>query len=324
VMKLKGKAVKRLPSRSLRVRRITSGRSAARQAGWQPTGLDPVVAAAGDIACDPASPNFNGGVGFPGICRQKLTSDLLLRLDLASILIMGDLQYETGKLAAFNASFHPSWGRLKPLIRPVPGNHEYGDPGATGYFDYFNGAGQQSGPAGNRGQGYYSFDVGSWHVVALNSECAGAGGCEPDSPQLRWLRADLAAHPTSCTLAYFHGPRFTSGRYGDKSGDVRAFWDTLYASGADLVLSGHEHFYERFAPQTPSGAPDPVRGIRQITAGMGGRSRHGFLSIAPNSEVRDNSTIGILQMTLRAGGYDWKLVRAPSGSTADSGSGNCH
>jgi hypothetical protein len=324
VMKLKGKAVSRLPSRSLRVRRITSGRSAARQPGWQPAGLDPVVAAAGDIACDPASPSFNAGVGFPGLCRQKLTSDLLLRLDLASILIPGDLQYETGKLTAFNASFHPTWGRLKPLIRPAPGNHEFYDPGAAGYFDYFNGVGQHTGPAGPRPQGYYSFDVGSWHVVALNSECREIDGCGPDSPQVRWLKTDLAAHRNTCTLAFFHGPRFTSGRYGDHSEDVRPFWDALYAAGADVVLSGHEHFYERFAPQTPSGAPDPARGIRQFTAGMGGKSRHGFVTIAPNSEVRDNVTIGIVQMTLRASSYDWKLVRAPTGSTADSGTGNCH
>ncbi len=324
VMKLKGDAVRSLPSRSLRVRRITSGRSAARQAGWQHTGLDPVVAAAGDIACDPASPNFNGGAGLPGVCRQKLTSDLLLRMDLTGILIPGDLQYETGKLEAFAQSFAPTWGRLKPLIRPVPGNHEYGDPGAAGYFDYFNGPGRQSGPAGNRGQGFYSFDIGSWHVIALNSECEQAGGCSPGSPQLRWLRADLAAHPVPCTLAFFHGPRFTSGRYGEQSEKVRPFWDALYAAGADLVLSGHEHFYERFGPQTPDGGADAARGLRQLTVGMGGKSRHGFITAAANSEVRDNLTVGVLELTLREGTYDWKLVGAPSGNVADAGTGACH
>jgi dipeptidyl aminopeptidase/acylaminoacyl peptidase len=311
LMKTKGKAVTRLPSRSLRVRRITSGRSAARQAGWQPTGLDPVGAAAGDIACDPSHPSYNGGIGVPGVCRQKLTSDLLLRPDLAGILVPGDIQYENGKLTAFQQVFHPTWGRLKSLIRPVPGNHEYGDPGAAGYFDYFNGPGRQNGPAGDRGQGYYSFNVGSWHVVALNSECRQVGGCGADSPQVRWLRADLAANPTPCTLAFFHGPRFTSGRYGNESEDVRPFWDALYAAGADLVLSGHEHFYERFAPQTPDGAPDPQRGLRQLTVGMGGRSRHGFVTVAANSELRDNRTIGVLELTLREASFDWKLVRLP-------------
>ena len=324
LMKVKGKAVRTLPSRSRRVRRITSARSAARQPAWQPTGLDPVVAAAGDIACDPASPNFNAGAGFPGVCRQKLTSDLLLRMDLAGILVPGDLQYETGKLAAFAQSFHPTWGRLRPLIRPVPGNHEYGDPGAGGYFDYFNGPGRQNGQAGSRGAGYYSFDIGTWHVIALNSECEQVGGCQANSPQVRWLRADLAAHPATCTLAFFHGPRFTSGRYGDQSERVRPFWDALYEAGADLVLSGHEHFYERFGPQTPTGVADTARGLRQLTVGMGGKSRHGFVTVAANSEVRDNRTLGVLELALREGTYDWRLVRAPTGSTADAGTGACH
>ena len=325
LMKVKGKAVRLLPSRrNLRVRSITSARSAARQPAWQPTGLDPVVAAAGDIACDHASPNFNAGVGFPGVCRQKVTSDLLLRTDLAGILIPGDTQYENGKLAAFLGSFHPTWGRLKPLIRPVPGNHEYGDPGAAGYFDYFNGPGRQSGQAGARGAGYYSFDVGTWHVIALNSECEQVGGCAPDSPQVRWLQADLAANPATCTLAFFHGPRFTSGRYADQSDRVRPFWDALYTAGADLVLSGHEHFYERFGPQTPSGVADPARGLRQLTVGMGGKGRHGFITAAPNSEVRDNGTIGVLELALREGSYDWRLIRAPTGSSADVGRGTCH
>ena len=324
LMKVKGKPATRLVARSRRVRRLSTGRSAARAPSWQPTGLAPVVAAAGDIACDPASPHFNGGLGLPGLCRQKLTSDLLLRSDLSSILIPGDLQYENGELAAFQASFHPTWGRMKPLIRPVPGNHEYHDRGAAGYFDYFNGPGVSRGQAGDRGSGYYSFDVGSWHVIALNSECEFVGGCGADSPQVRWLRADLAAHPTPCTLAFVHGPRFTSGRYSDQSERVRPFWDALYQANADLVLSGHEHFYERFGPQTPDGVADPARGIRQITVGMGGKSRHGFVSIAPNSERRDNGTIGVAELTLHEGAYDWKLVRAPTGTAADSGSGRCH
>ena len=265
-----------------------------------------------------------GGLGQPGLCRQKLTSDLLMRSDLSSILIPGDLQYEDGKLPAFMASFDPTWGRLKPLIRPVPGNHEYHDPEAAGYFDYFNGPGVASGPAGARGGGYYSFDVGTWHVIALNSECEFAGGCTADSPQVKWLRADLAAHNTVCTLAFFHGPLFTSGIYDDHVEQVRPFWAALYDANADLVLSGHEHFYERFAPQTPDGVGDPVRGIRQLTLGMGGKGRHGFVSVAPNSEVRDNSTVGLAELTLRPGAYDWKLVRAPTGSVADSGSGQCH
>lgn len=322
-MKVKGRAVRSLPSRGVRVRRLTTGRSAARAPSWQPAGLDPVIAAAGDIACDPASPLFNAGVGVPRYCRQKLSSDLLLRSDLARVLIPGDIQYEQGTLEQYRQSFDPSWGRAKELISPVPGNHEYDTPEAAGYFDYFNGIGVRSGPAGSRGEGWYSYDVGSWHVVALNSECARVGGCDPDSPQGRWLREDLAAHPAACTLAYWHGARFTSGRYGDQSERVRPLFDAAYGAGVDVVLSGHEHFYERFGPQDGEGRPDPARGVRQFTVGMGGKGPHGFVTVAPNSEFRTASVIGVLEMTLREGGYDWRLVRAPTSSVFDSGSGTC-
>ncbi len=324
LMKVKGGPIRRLPSRSFRVRRMSTARSSAGVPSWQPAGLDPVIAAAGDIACDPAHPYFNNGVGIPRYCRQKLSSDLLLRADLDRVLIPGDTQYERGTLAQFMASFEPTWGRAKPLISPVPGNHEYLTEDAAGYFDYFNGQGRASGPAGDRDKGYYSFNVGTWHVVAVNSECAQIGGCGPDSPQVRWLRADLAANPRPCTLAYWHGPRFTSGRYADKSENVRALFDAAHTGGVDVVLSGHEHFYERFGPQDGEGRADPVRGVRQFIVGMGGRGPHGFSTVAPNSEFRTASVIGVLEMTLRDAGYDWRLVRAPTSSTFDSGSGACH
>ena len=324
VMKVKGRPVRTLPARSLRVRRMTTARSSAGAPSWRPAGLDPVIAAAGDIACDPASEYFNNGVGVPRLCRQKLSSDLLLRSDLDRVLTPGDLQYEQGTLAQFMGSFHPSWGRAKPLISPVPGNHEYDTPGAAGYFDYFNGPGVATGQAGERGKGYYSFEVGTWHVVALNSECNRIGGCGPDSPQVRWLRADLAANPRPCTLAYWHGPRFTSGRYGDKSEDVRALFDAAHAGGVDVVLSGHEHFYERFGPQDGEGRADPARGVRQITVGMGGKGPHGFDTVQPNSEFRTASVIGVLEMTLGEGSYAWRLVRAPTSRIFDSGASSCH
>jgi hypothetical protein len=244
-------------------------------------------------------------------------------MDLSAILAPGDLQYEDGQLWKFQQSFDPSWGRLKPLIRPVPGNHEYRDPAAPGYFDYFNGPGAQSGPAGERGQGYYSFALGSWHLIALNSECRHIGGCGPDSPQVRWLEADLAANPVACTLVYWHRPHFTSGRFGDEN-DMLPVWNSIYAANADLILNGHDHFYERFAPQAPSGAADPQRGIRQFTVGMGGKSRFGFEGVAPNSEVRINSVFGVLELTLREGGYDWRLRRVRTGGVWDAGSGGCH
>jgi acid phosphatase type 7 len=308
---------------SPRLRTFSSARREARSPQWQPAGLDPVVAAAGDVACDPASPSFGAGLGSGGFCRQHATSDLLLRMDLSAILAAGDLQYEDGQLWKFQQSFDVSWGRFKPLIRPVPGNHEYVVPGAAGYFDYFNGPGGQTGPAGERGRGYYSFELGSWHVIALNSECAEVGGCGVGSSQEQWLRDDLATHPTACTLAFWHQPQFTSGRHSAQ-GSMVAAWTALYEADGDLVVNGHEHFYERFAPQTPAGAPDAARGIRQITVGTGGKSRFRFEAVAPGSEVRENRYHAVLKLTLRAGAYDWELVTAPTGHVADSGTSSCH
>jgi hypothetical protein len=308
---------------------VTRGRSDTRDPDWQPIGADPVVAAAGDIACDPGDPSFAGGLGTPRRCHQSHTSDLLLRSDLASVLVLGDVQYESGTFDAFLQSFHPTWGRVKPLIRPVPGNHEYRTPGAGGYFDYFNGPGQPTGPAGSRDAGWYSFDVGAWHVVALNSQCAEprrsptAAACAPGSPQEQWLRADLAAHPTRCTLAYWHHPLFSSGG-GASSPTMGPIWQALYDAGVDVVLNGHAHFYERFAPQTPAGAPDPVRGIRQFVVGTGGKSHGPFAAVTPNSEVRDRSTFGVLQLTLRAGSYAWAFVPEAGGRFTDAGAGSCH
>jgi len=323
VMKVRGGAIRRLSSRSRRVRRLTSSRSRPRLPSWQPTGLDPVVAAAGDIACDPNNPNFNNGLGVPGTCRQKLTSDLLLRSDLAGIFALGDNQYEDAQLWKFQRSFDPSWGRLKPLIRPVAGNHEYGTPSASGYFDYFNGVGSSGGPAGDRNAGYYSLDVGTWHVIALNSECEHIGGCGAGSPQIRWLATDLATHPAACTVALWHRPHFTSGGHSD-AGDMLPAWSLLYGANADLILNGHDHFYERFAPQTPAGVVDPARGIREFVVGMGGKSRFGLTDPQPNSDFQENGFYGVLQLSLREGGYDWTASAAPTGEKVDAGSESCH
>jgi hypothetical protein len=186
-------------------------------------GGDPVIAAAGDIACDPASDYFNDGLGTSGFCRQRDTSELLLRERLDAALALGDIQYEDGTLAQFIASFDRSWGRLGPLLRPAIGNHEYQDP-AGGYWRYF---GARAGPAG---RGWYSFDLGRWHLVALNSNCGAVGGCGPSSPHGQWLRADLAANPSPYTLAFFHHPLFASSgaRNGPPTGVVRPLWQELY------------------------------------------------------------------------------------------------
>src|SRR5215217_9150098 len=217
---------------------------------------DPVIAAAGDIACDPSDPGYNGGAGTSTRCRQRATSDLLVGAGLAAVLPLGDIQYNSASLANILQVYDPTWGRVKSISRPILGNHESS---GTGYFDYFNGSGVTDGPAGPRGKGYYSFDVGSWHLIALNSNCSRPADttdvvdCSTGSEQEQWLRADLAAHRNTCTLAYWHHPRFSSGHDGDST-FMQALWQDLYDAGVDVALSGHSHNYERFGPQNAAGA----------------------------------------------------------------------
>ena len=287
---------------------------------------DPVIAAAGDISCDPASPSFNGGNGSATACRQKYTSDLMVNAGLAAVLPLGDTQYFCGGYQAYLQSYDLSWGRVKDISRPVVGNHEYltsggtdcnsANQGAAGYFTYFGAA------AGNSGEGYYSYDIGDWHLIALNSNCTDAGGCSAVSPQGKWLAADLAANSRWCTLAYFHIPLFSSG--GRAEQNSRALWQILYDNDVDVILNSHDHIYERFAPQTPDGIADPVRGIRQFVVGSGGSNHTSLATIAANSEVRNTDTFGVLKLTLRFTGYDWQFVPEPGGVFSDSGSAECH
>ena len=274
------------------------------------------IAAAGDIACDPGSSFFNGGQGSGLNCRQMATSDLLVGAGYAAVLVPGDIQYEDATLSKFNASYDPSWGRVKSITKPAPGNHEYQSGNANGYYQYFGAA------AGDPAKGYYSYDLGGWHVVALNSNCSFVGGCGAGSVQEQWLRADLAANPASCTLAYWHHPRFSSGEHGSDS-TYTAFWQALYDANADLVLVGHDHDYERFAPQTASGALDFARGIREFVVGSGGKNVRTFPTVRPNSEARDVTSLGVLELTLGANAYEWRF-RAAVGSFTDSGSASCH
>jgi Ca2+-binding RTX toxin-like protein len=297
--------------------------------GAAPAQADPLIAAAGDIACDTSSDFFNQGIGTPGHCRQLATSDLLLAMQPSAVLTLGDNQYHVGALSDFNGSFDPSWGRVKPIIHPQIGNHEYATAGARGYFDYFNGPGAPSGPAGDRDKGYYSFDLGAWHLVALNAMCdrldpgSAAGGCAAGSPQEAWLRSDLAAHRSSCTLAYWHTPRFNSGFRGN-SPATAPFWDTLYEAGADVVLNGDAHDYERFAPQDPNGNRDDARGIRQFVVGTGGAFFTAWTSVQANSEVRQNETFGVLALTLGAGAFEWQFLSEAGATFTDAGNGRCH
>jgi hypothetical protein len=241
----------------------------------------------------------------------------MLRTKLAGILLLGDDQYENGTLGDFKRSFAPTWGRLGSKLYPAPGNHEYNTAGAKGYFQYF---GAKAGP-GHRG--YYSYDIGSWHLIALNSNCRAIGGCNLTSAQGRWLEADLAAHRTRCTLAYWHHPRFSSGRHGDEK-LADGFWRELYAAGADVVLVGHDHDYERFSPQRPNGRADPVRGIREFVVGTGGRSHDPINRVDANSVVRNDNTFGVLELTLHPDRYEWKFVPSGRATFSDAGAAACH
>jgi hypothetical protein len=270
------------------------------QANTQP---DAVLLAAGDIASCSSS-------------GDEVTARLLDGLP-GTIAALGDLAYQNGTATEFARCFGPSWGRHRERIRPAIGNHEYGSAGAAPYFRYFGAS------AGDPGRGYYSYDLGAWHVVVLNSNC-GLVGCQAGSAQERWLRADLAANPRACTLAYWHHPLFTSGANHPGEVRVRPLFQALSDAGADVVLSGHNHNYERFAPQSPAGRPDPARGIREFVVGTGGGGHYAFGTIQPNSEVRNQNAYGVLRMTLHASSYDWQFVPEPGRSFHDSGTNACH
>jgi hypothetical protein len=278
---------------------------------------DPVVAAAGDIACSPLDPMYNNGQGAHTACRMMATSSLLAGRNLTAVLLLGDTQYLYGELAAYEASYDASWGRYKDISSPALGNHEYLTPGAAGYFAYFGIR------AGDAAKGYYSFDLGSWHIVALNTQCEQVGGCGAGSAEDVWLRADLAAHTGTCTLAFGHIPRFSSSVRGDET-QMLTFWQDLYKAGADLVLNGHEHEYERFAPMDAEGNLDLKQGIREIIAGTGGAEHEPFGNIRPNSEARSDRTFGVLLLTLHPAGYSWQFVPEHGGTFTDAGSANCH
>jgi len=300
------------------VLQLTDSTDRTRRAGsaTPSTGLEPpptegvTVAAAGDAACPP------GSAVTAATCHQMVVSDRIVTdPSVTWFLALGDLQYENGALASFETAYDASYGRLKAETKPVPGNHEYNTAGATGYYTYFGTT------AGDPTKGYYSFDVGStWHVVALNSNCA-AVACAAGSAQEQWLRADLAAASTRpCTLAFWHHPRFSSNEHGDDP-TVAPFWNALSGAGAELVLNGHDHGYERFEPQSPAAAPDP-NGIREIVAGTGGRSLYAFGAPHANSAVRD-AAFGYLRLTLGDRAYSWQFVNE-SGVVTDSGTGTCH
>jgi calcineurin-like phosphoesterase family protein len=269
---------------------------AAPEAGGQTRPSEAVVLAAGDIAsCDSDGDERTAA---------------LLDSNPGTVLALGDIAYEDGTLDEFRRCLGPSWGRHKRRIRPAPGNHEYNS-GASGYFGYF---GRAAGPAG---RGYYSFELGSWHIVSLNSERdTDAGGA-----QVRWLRADLARTRARCVLAFWHRPRWSSGEYADDA-RVAPLWNALYDARADIVLSGHDHNYQRYPPMNKRGAIAKARGIRSFVVGTGGRHRYGLRADSRRRAATDG-TWGVLRLTLRPAGYAWRFVPVVGGHYRDSGSGTC-
>jgi hypothetical protein len=290
----------------------------------QAAAADPVLYAAGDIACDPSDANFNGGNGTATACRQRATADLMTSGGFDAVIALGDLQYQSATLSSFQLAYDPTWGRLKSLTLPVVGNHEGTTPAsAQGYCAYFGAVAHCNASGTQAGAAFYSFDLGAWHVVVLNSNCAAAGGCDAASPQYRWLQADLAANPRGCTLAAWHHPRWSSSSEGSNP-SMQPIWGLFYANGGDLVLAGHSHMYERFAPIDGNGAVNAGDGMRSFVVGTGGVDFSPLAgSRAAGSEVRQNTTFGVLRLVLHPTSYEWTFVPASGPAFADSGAQSC-
>ena len=265
-----------------------------------PPAQDPVLVGAGDIATC-------------GLAADSRTARLLDGI-AGRVFAAGDTAYPSGTRAQFRDCFDPTWGRWRLRTSPVPGNHEYHTAGAAGYFGYFGSR------AGVGGKGWYAYDLGTWRIYHLNANCSKVG-CDAASEQVRWLQADLAAHPRTCVAAVWHQPLFSSGEHGSRPA-VRTLWRTLDEAGADVVLNGHDHDYERFAAQDADGRADPA-GMVEFVVGTGGAGLRPFLTALPNSLVRDHSTHGVLKLTLRPDGYDFAFVPVAGATFRDSGSGTC-
>jgi len=272
---------------------------------------DPILIGAGDIAkCGSTLPNAEA--------TARLLDKLLANSQDAEAVVftLGDTVYPKGRVGEFTDCYEPTWGRHKDRTRPSVGNHEYKTRGAQPYYEYFGDK------AGEAGKGYYSYDLGEWHIIALNSVCEEVD-CGPGSPQYKWLAEDLKNNPRPCTLAYMHHPFFSSGKHGNAT-ELRPFFELLYQHRVEVALGGHEHNYERFAPQTPDGVVDEQAGIQQIIVGTGGRELRRVKRPQPNSVVLDRSSYGVLKLTLKPNSYDWEFLPIAGAAFRDAGSRECH
>ncbi|HKW87807.1 MAG TPA: metallophosphoesterase [Candidatus Acidoferrales bacterium] len=270
------------------------------------TNGDPVLLAAGDIA------------NCKMIEGAQATAKIIEKIP-GTVAALGDLALSDGSAEEFANCYDKTWGAFKSRTRPAPGNHEFHSSSATPYFDYFGAA------AGNPKKGYYSYELGSWHIIALNGECKHTGGCQGGSPEETWLAQDLQEHRAACTLAYWHEPLFSSGAGHGNDADYHRFWVDLYHANTTIVLNGHDHDYERFAPQDPDGKADPAHGIREFVVGTGGNHERAFSpEPQPNSEVRMTDIFGVLKLTLHPRGYDWEFIPQAGKTFHDAGTGICH
>jgi acid phosphatase type 7 len=289
-------------------------------AGGSSVARSPSATASGDAASQPPDVVLTGAgdIASCGLRGDTETSDLLVNQP-GTIFTAGDNAYENGSTANYASCYAPTWGRvLDRTTLPAVGNHDWNTPGAAGYLAYFGSA------AAPNGTTWYSTNLGAWHVIVLDSNCAKVGGCVAGSPQGRWLAADLAAHAdTRCTLAIWHHPRFSSGVHGNDA-EVGPFWEQLVAAHADLVINGHDHDYERFAPQNAAGKEDRKTGLREIVVGTGGASLRTFPNVAANSEIRLAGELGVIRLTLHVANYDWGFLPATKGAITDYGSALCH
>ena len=299
---------------------VGAGTATIRATAAGKTGSATITVTAVQPPPPPPPPPPPGSVTFVGTgdiadCTSsgdEATANLLDGIT-GSVFTLGDNVYPNGTLTEYNTCYNPSWGRHKARTYPSPGNHEYNTPGGAGYYAYFGAA------AGDPATGYYSFELGAWHVIVLNSNIAR----DVNSAQVQWLRADLTANTRACTIAYWHHPRFSSGFEHGNDTSVQTFWDLLYEFNADVIMGGHDHDYERFAPQTPGAIADNARGIREFVVGTGGKSLYDKGTLRANSQVFYNGTAGVLKLTLYEGGYNWQFVPV-SGPFSDTGSGSCH
>jgi Calcineurin-like phosphoesterase len=274
----------------------------------QAEGGSAVLLAAGDIAeCDHEG--------------DEATARILADYPEATIQTLGDNAYQDGTIEDFEECYEPSWGQFKDRTMPATGNHDHATEDAQGYSDYF---GESGGPYDKY---YYSYDLGAWHGVVLNSDCWRVDGCDIDDPQAEWLRKDLEQHDAFCTLAVWHRPPFSSGRYGDPedTARVRPLWRVINEEGVDVLLTGHEHSYERFAPMDAEGKRDDAHGVRLFVVGTGGGNLRSFaVDPLPTTEAREDDSWGVLKLDLKPSSYDWEFLAVAGSSFSDSGTGSCH